>query len=319
MRGAQGKLCDLVGVRRRHPQVFAFLSAPIDTATPHLCSLEGNQLCGLSRYGDGTYTAEGITKLCEVLKGSAVTSLKCAAPECSPFCQRPLTQKRTLFLPSFANSHPCQKANTFTFRTHSLLGPCRTSLLSLANAHTRTLPLLPIHAMLPSIVRRVDRGHVLLSAGWAARAPAPISAPCDLSATACSTTTSTTRPSRPSKTPRAAASISHSSKRPRCATPPPGVPTPGSPATPRVCVRERGARRRVCAVSVRPAARRRGGGAAVCGPRVLPSVVVGVDGVELGERILDPREFVLGGLGVCVCAFRVCVCVCLQKKASYRW
>ena len=82
------------------------------------------------------------------------------------------------------------------------------------------------------------------------------------------------------------------------------------PATPRGGgVRERGARRRVCAVSVRPAARRRGGGAAVCGPRVLPSVVVGVDGVELGERILDPREFVLGGLGVCVCAFRVCVCV----------
>ena len=28
---------------------------------------------------EGTYTAEGITKLCEGLKGSAVTSLKCAA------------------------------------------------------------------------------------------------------------------------------------------------------------------------------------------------------------------------------------------------
>ena len=36
-------------------------------------------LCGLDRYGSGTYTAEGITKLCEGLKGSAVTSLKCAA------------------------------------------------------------------------------------------------------------------------------------------------------------------------------------------------------------------------------------------------
>ena len=32
--------------------------------------------------------------------------------------------------------------------------------------------------MLPSIVRRVDRGHVLLlSDGWVARAPAPISPP----------------------------------------------------------------------------------------------------------------------------------------------
>ena len=38
-----------------------------------------NQLCGLNRRGDGTYTTEGITKLCEGLKGSAVTSLKCAA------------------------------------------------------------------------------------------------------------------------------------------------------------------------------------------------------------------------------------------------
>ena len=34
-----------------------------------------------------------ITKLCKGLKGSAVTSLKCAtAPECSPSCYRPLTR-----------------------------------------------------------------------------------------------------------------------------------------------------------------------------------------------------------------------------------
>ena len=38
-----------------------------------------NQLCGLDYEGNGTYTTEGITKLCEGLKGSAVTSLKCAA------------------------------------------------------------------------------------------------------------------------------------------------------------------------------------------------------------------------------------------------
>ena len=31
--------------------------------------------------------------------------------------------------------------------------------------------------MLPYIVRRVDRGHVLLSDGWAMRAPAPTSPP----------------------------------------------------------------------------------------------------------------------------------------------
>ena len=90
MRGAQGKRCDLVGVRCQ-PQVFAFVSAPLDTPSSR-GSLAENKLCGLDWRGDGTYTAEGIIKLCEGLKGSAVTSLKCAAaPECSPSCQRPLT------------------------------------------------------------------------------------------------------------------------------------------------------------------------------------------------------------------------------------
>ena len=60
------------------PREFASLSAPIDTP-PFLGSLVENQLCGLDRNDRGTYTAEGITKLCEALKGSAVTSLKCAA------------------------------------------------------------------------------------------------------------------------------------------------------------------------------------------------------------------------------------------------
>ena len=46
-----------------------------------LGSLGGNALCGVNEFGDGTYTTEGITKLCEGLKGSAVTSLKCAAAQ----------------------------------------------------------------------------------------------------------------------------------------------------------------------------------------------------------------------------------------------
>ena len=58
--------------------MFAFLSAPIDTATPHLGSLDNNHLCGLEYDGEGEYTTEGITKLCEGLKESAVTSLRCA-------------------------------------------------------------------------------------------------------------------------------------------------------------------------------------------------------------------------------------------------
>ena len=65
------------------PQVFAFLSAPIDTP-PFLGSLANNLFCGLE--GDGTYTAEGITTLCEALKGSAVTSLKCAAAPRACLC-----------------------------------------------------------------------------------------------------------------------------------------------------------------------------------------------------------------------------------------
>ena len=43
-------------------------------------SLSETMLCGVNPYsGEGTYTAEGINALCEGLKGSAVTSLKCAA------------------------------------------------------------------------------------------------------------------------------------------------------------------------------------------------------------------------------------------------
>ena len=79
MRGAPGELCDLAQVRRR-ARVFAFVSAPIDTP-PYLGSLANNQLCGINWQGEGTYTVEGITKLCEALKGSAVTSLKCAATQ----------------------------------------------------------------------------------------------------------------------------------------------------------------------------------------------------------------------------------------------
>ena len=39
----------------------------------------GNQLCGIDEEGDGTYTTVGITKLCEGLRGSAITPLGCAA------------------------------------------------------------------------------------------------------------------------------------------------------------------------------------------------------------------------------------------------
>ena len=67
--------------------MFAFLSVPINTVCASCGSLADNQLCGLyivnkGRHNEsveGTYTAEGITKLCDGLKGSAITSLKCAS------------------------------------------------------------------------------------------------------------------------------------------------------------------------------------------------------------------------------------------------
>jgi len=40
--------------------------------------LASNQLCGVDELGEGTYTVDGFTKLCEALKGSAMASLKCA-------------------------------------------------------------------------------------------------------------------------------------------------------------------------------------------------------------------------------------------------
>ena len=61
--------------------MFALVSVPIETPRSR-GSLDGNQLCGLYEDDDGdirgTYTTLGITKLCEALKGSAVTSLRCA-------------------------------------------------------------------------------------------------------------------------------------------------------------------------------------------------------------------------------------------------
>ena len=41
-------------------------------------SLSNNQLCGVNARGRGTYTTVGVIKLCEGIKGSAITSLECA-------------------------------------------------------------------------------------------------------------------------------------------------------------------------------------------------------------------------------------------------
>ena len=60
----------------------------------------GSNSIGGHHDDDGEFVSntEGIIALCEALKGSAVTSLECAAaPKCLPFRQRALTQKQTLW------------------------------------------------------------------------------------------------------------------------------------------------------------------------------------------------------------------------------
>jgi hypothetical protein len=56
----------------------AWQSAPVHTAS--FGSLDGNQLCGFNFHGEGTYTAEGITKISEMLKANTtLTSIRHAA------------------------------------------------------------------------------------------------------------------------------------------------------------------------------------------------------------------------------------------------
>ena len=45
-------------------------------------SLDGNQLCGVNEFGRGTFTTEGITTLCDGLKQSKVSSLRCVGQIC---------------------------------------------------------------------------------------------------------------------------------------------------------------------------------------------------------------------------------------------
>ena len=76
------------------------LCAPTDSATAHLCSLGHIQLC---RNREGGITTKGITALCKGLKGSAVTSLRCAAALrvfALVSCQRPRWDACSLSAPT---------------------------------------------------------------------------------------------------------------------------------------------------------------------------------------------------------------------------
>ena len=93
------------GGLNRLPKVFAFVSRPADSPALTLCigSLASNAICGVTTdymgRQQGTYTAEGITKLCEGLKESFVTSLECAAaPRVFAFMSAPADTAATPLL-----------------------------------------------------------------------------------------------------------------------------------------------------------------------------------------------------------------------------
>ena len=44
--------------------------------------MDDNQLCGVNRSGVGKFTTEGITALCDGLKQSKVSSLRCVGQLC---------------------------------------------------------------------------------------------------------------------------------------------------------------------------------------------------------------------------------------------
>ena len=44
--------------------------------------MDRNQLCGVTIFGVGTFTTEGITTLCDGLKQSKVSSLRCVGQIC---------------------------------------------------------------------------------------------------------------------------------------------------------------------------------------------------------------------------------------------
>ena len=84
--GLKGSAITSLKCAAAHRSARSLLSDPARTYTPRplpartlACSLGSSQLSGIGIDGL-TYTTEGITKLFEGLKGSAITSLKCAAP-----------------------------------------------------------------------------------------------------------------------------------------------------------------------------------------------------------------------------------------------
>jgi len=56
----------------------AIVSADAFAFVPRACSLDANALCGVNMFGEGTYTAEGIVAISEMLKvNTTLQSIRC--------------------------------------------------------------------------------------------------------------------------------------------------------------------------------------------------------------------------------------------------
>ena len=99
---------------------------------------------------------------------------RCSLKDCLPLCQRPLTALRRTPLPPTPTvwrgtasgrkeEPPLLKGSREPHRCKCCSKPTGTELPAFPRKRTHTLPppFLHIHSMPPSIVRRVDRGHVL--------------------------------------------------------------------------------------------------------------------------------------------------------------
>jgi len=155
---------------RTSSRVFAFVSAPINTAhlpppnpTPAVLSSTGS-------------VPKEEPRLQRVSKATQRCNRSSKPPTSRTCSSRVSADTKANSFPSLPLHPPLpvlSEGEHVPFPEHiPCFGP--HNFPTLANAHARSPPHFHTHAMPPSIVRRMDRGHVLLSDGWVARAPAPI-------------------------------------------------------------------------------------------------------------------------------------------------
>ena len=161
---------------RRRPRVFPFVSAPVDTRLLSHCFHPSLAVSDST----ASESRASLRSLPSSRRQRSPTSSAPPSHRVFSFLSAPADRFANAFPPLPGRSHPRQKANTFLPGPFpSTLLPWSVELPALARKRTHPFPI-PINEMLPSVVRRVDRGHVLLSDGCIPPAPAPISPPCDL-------------------------------------------------------------------------------------------------------------------------------------------